>query len=362
MPNASIPAIQQFQMPDVANSAAKFMQLKILRDQAQNIALEQQRGAQEQQREVQERQKATKRKIDIEVKDFALNTLAGVNSAEDLEIAREQFNARYPQYAGTTNKIMSDYTPDKVRMIRNSLRTETQRMKAEEEQETQRWKKEGEITAYGAGSALYRGGEAMGQVPFAPSKPPAPQFEVFQNESGNQAYMKKGDEIPEGWKKVKGGAGVTINMPRAAPSGEREKLNKLYDFKSQLTRIREEFDPKFTGRIQGAIGVVKEATGVGVEKKQVMFQQVVRDIADTLLRLRSGAQINEQEYKRLTKLVPTATLPDETFLARLDSLTKAIDSSIKTRRRTLEESGFAVPTGEQDIVIRYDAQGNRISP
>jgi hypothetical protein len=39
------------------------------------------------------------------------------------------------------------------------------------------------------------------------------------------------------------------------------------------------------------------------------------------LRARSGAQINEQEYKRLRRLVPTITDPEKAFFAKLERMT-----------------------------------------
>jgi hypothetical protein len=136
-------------------------------------------------------------------------------------------------------------------------------------------------------------------------------------------------------------AGVTINMPKATPQGQLESLNKLYAFDSQLDRIEENWDKMFTGPIEGRIGWIRDLTGLDLglpdEKasKQAIFRQVVKDIGDTLLRLRSGAQINEQEYQRLLKLLPTPNLPDRTFKARLQSLRKAIQNNISIRRQML---------------------------
>ena len=137
---------------------------------------------------------------------------------------------------------------------------------------------------------------------------------------------------------------VQIQLGKPAPSQERESLNKLFEFKGKLTRIANLFDPRYVGRVQGGVlGAAREFFGVAIGNKEAMFRQIVKDIADTLLRLRSGAQINEQEYRRLTKLVPTVDLPDNVFLARLESLTDSIDESISIRQKTLKESGFRAP-------------------
>ena len=158
----NIPAIQQFQAPDIGNIAVKFQQLKTLRQQGeatQNVA-------------ATERMKL-ERTHDIETKGFALNVLSGVNSPEDLEIARRQFNAQYPEYTDMTDRIMSDYSPRKVEMIRNSLRTETQRLKSEE------------IKGFAAGSALYQGEKKWDKCPLPPARMPL----RFSRVQGRSRFM-----------------------------------------------------------------------------------------------------------------------------------------------------------------------------
>ena len=146
--------------------------------------------------------------------------------------------------------------------------------------------------------------------------------------------------------------GTTINIGgKPAPASERENLNKLFEFQGELTRIDENWEPMFTGPLQGRAGAIRDTVGVKIGRtdekatKEATFRQVTKNISDTLLRLRSGAQINEQEYQRLLKLVPHANLPDHVFRARLKSLSTAIDNSIKIRQGSLKESGFKAPTG-----------------
>jgi hypothetical protein len=185
---------------------------------------------------------------------------------------------------------------------------------------------------------------------------PKPLLPTQQLAGEKLTYLKKLQAIPEGQRTKEQQASLNkllIGQPlveigiggKPAPSGERESLNKLYEFDSELQRIETLFDPAFIGRLEGNWGTFKEFTGLGATEKESQFRQVVKNIGDTLLRLRSGAQINEQEYKRLLKLVPTIDLPDTVFSARLKSLRTAIRSSIGIRRKTLEQSGFKAPEG-----------------
>lgn len=300
------------------------------------------------------------REENIRRNDYALNLLSNVNSAEDLQRAKEIFAVKYPQHSQYVDQLLPSYDPNTVRLIRDSLKDETVKLRESElefKREELEYERGEKMTGFSPGTTIFQGGKMVHKVPKEPKK----EWDLFEDEKGNQFYVQKGTKIPEGYHKIKAGptSQVNISMPKAAPSSERESLNKLYEFQSQLGRIKTQFKPKYTGRFQGLLGEAKELTGIGTDEKESMFRQVVKDISDTLLRLRSGAQINEEEYKRLTKLVPTLNLPDDVFLARLDSLTEAINTSIKIRKSTLKESGFIAPTGETTI-IRFDANGNRI--
>jgi len=363
-----LPELQPFQVPNFAANLQGLQTMKAQENEAKvgsaiaasKFELDKQKFVQEAEKFKAEKEDRTRKQV-IEVNDYALNLLAGVNSPEDLEIAKSHFKLRYPQAGDLVDRMLPEYNPTNVRMIREELRTETQRLKLEEQEK--------EIKSYAPGSALYQGGKQIGSVP---TKPETPDYELFTDGSGQQAYLTKGAKVPSGWKRAeKTGGGVTINMPKAAPAGERESLNKLFEFESQLSRIEEGYDPKYVGRVQGNAGALKELTGIGANEGESGFRQVVKDIGDTLLRLRSGAQINEQEYQRMLKLVPTADLPDTVFKARLKSLHTAIRNSIATRKGTMGESGFIVPSGTPEgeggaegeagiTIIKFDSQGNMI--
>jgi len=363
---AQLPAIQPFRMNDPFKNLQAMQTMKAQGQAAQmgamneaakinlgqkKFGLEQQKFGLEQQK-FRGEQESKHREIVLDMQDFTLNVLAGVNSEEDLQIAKNMIKTRFPNLGQPIEQYLPSYSPTAVKLVQNMLRTEGEKIRAAELQ----WEKS-KPQSFSAGSAVVQPGKKPYQVPFKPDKA---DFEIFEDGKGNQAYLKKGAVIPKGYTRIeKKGGGVTINLPKAAPSGEREKLNKLFEFKNQLTRIKEQYKPEYVGRVEGVVGAGKELTGVGADKTESKFRQVVKDIADTLLRLRSGAQINEQEYKRLSKLVPTLNLPDTVFEARLESLTKAIEHSISTRRGTMTESGFIAPSGgTAATVIKFDSQGN----
>jgi hypothetical protein len=396
MPNASIPAIQQFQIPDVANSATKFLQLKGYRDQIQNVANIQQGELVQEQIKFQAEQKAVQRKNSIEANDFALNLLTGVNSAEDLDIAKRQFNARYPEHAGAVGQLLPSYKPEAIEMIRNSLRTETQRLKEEGEE----WERKNKISGFGAGSALYRGGKPLEQVPFAPTKPPAPKFEVFQNNTGDQVYVKKGDKIPEGYSKVIAkGTQVTIqtgDLGKTTKTGlEQDIIMGIQNIQS-FQRTRELFKPEYLtmfGKGQKLIAEVADKAGIPtkgqkklIRERSRWFRQAKADFI-AYRKWATGVAGGEKELKEIATAYadPVKNSPTQ-YLANLNGIEETTKRILMTNvaflrsgididqplEKVLEQArriGVPSPPGTlpavsktEGIVIRFDAQGNRISP
>lgn len=207
MPNG-LPALQMPQMPNIAAS--------ILSSSPRGQGTGGNTAAVRME-ELKYKKKSDERKQVIDINDFALNLLTGVNSEEDLQIAKRQFVARYPEAEGMISEALPAYNSRAIEIIRNSLRTETQRVKAEE--------KEDELKGFGAGTQVYKGGEPKGeQVPFAP---PKPEYDVFEKGvGGDQTYIKHGDPIPEGYRRIKGTPGISIQTGQQMGKTTRTMLEK----------------------------------------------------------------------------------------------------------------------------------------
>jgi len=107
-----------------------------------------------------------------------------------------------------------------------------------------------------------------------------------------------------------------------------------------IADIETNLDPAFLGA-RGLPGVQalreNEMSGAFLEKmgivnkpseKEVIFRSALADASDMLLRVRSGAQINEQEAKRLEKLLPKADSDEKTFRAKLARFKHQVQMSI----------------------------------
>lgn len=343
--------LQQFQVPNFAAAILQGRESRAAAGAARNKAALETRKFEAGQAENKRKFEAEQEKDKI---DFVERVFSAVDSdnPDDFHRAGQIVLSRYPDEANSLDLLFPQgYDKGKLELFQKSLLSTKDQMK---------------LQGFSPGTTIFKGGEEMKTLEPKTPTPPTPSYELFVDDKGQQAYLEKGAKVPEGWSRAdkKAGGGVTINMPKAAPASERESLNKLFTFESQLGRIEELYDPKFVGRAEGPLGAVKEATGVGASARESEFRQVINDISDTLLRLRSGAQINEQEYKRMRKLVPTSNLPEKVFNARLKSLKTSIADAIKTRRGTMEESGFIAPSGDtgvgDGVTLKFDAQGNMV--
>jgi len=131
-----------------------------------------------------------------------------------------------------------------------------------------------------------------------------------------------------------GGSGKVA--PRTVnPSAGERTTNAMFDvLRGQLKRIQDSYNSKYVGLISGQLGRVTQ----WADSDEAAFRQVILDVKDSLLRARSGAQINEQEYKRLSKFVPDMTDSEPQFMGKMTSF-EATLNSIATEREKAQRKG-----------------------
>jgi len=133
---------------------------------------------------------------------------------------------------------------------------------------------------------------------------------------------------------------ISPRVPPTIPVSETEKLSELSGMKEALGVIKQNFSPDFVGPMNARLLTAKQTTGYGATGKGALFTQSVQDIKDRLLRARSGAQINEQEYQRLVSLVPDQykSVPD--FIAKLGRFDQILNATISSKRAELMRAGY----------------------
>ena len=102
-------------------------------------------------------------------------------------------------------------------------------------------------------------------------------------------------------------------------AAERMQLSDIDELIGRADRLREIADRNrgSVGWIQGKGSALKRDI-IGVSEEVNELFRISDNMADVLLRARSGAQINEQEYKRLRTLVPNPRLSEAKFFSDLE--------------------------------------------
>lgn len=157
-----------------------------------------------------------------------------------------------------------------------------------------------------------------------------------------------GDEgtDPSSWASYEKSHGplTPISLGRT-PASEVGKGTMLDTIKGNLDRIKSTKKDDWVGFATGRIKQLQASTVGGLPEDQNQFYADVNDLADMLLRARSGAQINEQEYQRLTRLVPTPNMPPSTFNARLKRFETQIEQVLESQKKRLKQGGYMSPKG-----------------
>lgn len=163
----------------------------------------------------------------------------------------------------------------------------------------------------------------------------APFYTVMQTDKGLIPFNARGGNV----------SGSPLTAPqgeplgRPTPASEMKTGRELSTMGEALKRIDENYSPNYVGVVAGRVGQIKEKL-VDLPEKQVMFYSDVNDIKDQLLRARSGAQINEQEYSRLVRFLPTSELPPKNFRARLERFRKEFNDIVTAREKELATGGY----------------------
>lgn len=110
----------------------------------------------------------------------------------------------------------------------------------------------------------------------------------------------------------------------ALEGGAQTALTALAGLDQSLLEAEKSVSPEFLGPIRGrditfsARRQVGSMVGAPLSPQETTFRQALGNMSDQLLRARSGAQINEQEFARLAAILPKATDEPGVFKAAID--------------------------------------------
>lgn len=129
-----------------------------------------------------------------------------------------------------------------------------------------------------------------------------------------------------------GAGGESVNKPLTGEMITTQQQIGTVD--DTFKRVKELYNPEFVGPVQGRTGAVRSAT-IGNPEDRATFYSALQDINNTLVYLKSGKQINEQEYERLKGAMPHRNLADSDFRARMIEFEKVFNSIITERQKNM---------------------------
>ena len=138
---------------------------------------------------------------------------------------------------------------------------------------------------------------------------------------------------------VKKREGELQQETRGISASAQRRIAGLTALQDLVKNVSRDYDSSFLGPLKGTDIAFEARRRVGgflgtpLGARETTFRQALKDMADSLLRARSGAQINEQEYQRLRSMLPAATDEPGVFLAGLNRFRKLIVQSLESERK-----------------------------
>jgi len=286
-------------------------------ERQQSLAEQQRQAAMKQAIEIQKIKSAGKAKTPLEIKQEEANLAKTL--AQTGEIGKDKDATKSQFVAELGSKIADGTATDKEREVFNSLTATA-----------------GTTVNVNTGEGIP--GSIREQIEGA--KEGQAVLNEFTSDPTNEQILKNSDVNMV--TNSKGQLQLEIK-PKATPAATQVKeLSDLIGLQNSIGTMDSLYDKSFVGPVRGnkALASFSEATGVGTNTREVQFRRVTADLADRLLRARSGAQINEQEFKRLSKILPEPSLSPVAFRARQESFANELADIIKVKQDVLEEAGF----------------------
>lgn len=236
----------------------------------------------------------------------------GVRDQATLDQTRAYLQNIHPQLA---QMMPATYTPEAIQQARGNLMSEKDRIEAMAKAQDIRLK--GQKSDYGYGNevdaAIYgRYGE---QLP--PGARPTPAMVAQARKDVEEGKIRVNASQGENAAQI----AASSKPLEGAAAKEVADINALLALHHDATGL---YKQEYVGPIRGRLGSVGELTG-NITTDEVQLRRAVQDMKDTLLRARSGAAITQQEYSRLSELVPNLTDQPNVFEAKMQGFARSLE-------------------------------------
>jgi len=149
---------------------------------------------------------------------------------------------------------------------------------------------------------------------------------------------------------------AAAQIPARTPVEQQKATESIVSARSQMTELARLAPavnlPSLVGGIRpwanqiiqtGKIGPIPIPAG-SLTPEQNRFLALVQDYADSVLRLRSGAQINEQEFQRMLAFLMQPGVTADVFTARMQLQDDLLRVKQEIQAEVLRQSGYRAPS------------------
>lgn len=138
------------------------------------------------------------------------------------------------------------------------------------------------------------------------------------------------------------GAPGALNL-KPLPSDQIQKESDLATLQMARDKVKSSYDDNYVGPFAAKTGKAKQFFDVSATPQAATFYSNVSDLRNQLVYLRSGKQINEEEYKRLLSAVPNENMSPKDFKARMANFDQLLETIKTSRAGALSGSGYRKP-------------------
>lgn len=133
-------------------------------------------------------------------------------------------------------------------------------------------------------------------------------------------------------------SGLTL---KPLPADQIQKEMDFASLKFSLDRVKGSYNPDYVGPFDARFGKGKQYFDSTADPAAADFYGNLADLRNQLLYLRSGKQINEQEYKRLLAALPNENLSSVDFDKKLSNFEELYNTMTKARHAAM--GGYLPP-------------------
>lgn len=135
-----------------------------------------------------------------------------------------------------------------------------------------------------------------------------------------------------------------------------ENVNSYDVAINQLNAVKNLSDEKFVGQAKGRVGSFNQWLGT-LGDEEATFRSAIAEFENELLKLRSGAAVTENEYKRFKKEVANTNVSPDQFLATLNRNIISLQNKKSIYLTGLKKAKYDIGEFESDIIPVENYEG-----